>query len=148
MQRIQGKGHKTPTKVKDSKFMVCVDSFEDGRPSGRFYYLHSNEAYPFHDLTELILKIDRLLDQLDHPQAFIRHRMWRGVATRWEELIIPTEEPVSKAHRGQKETFSLAVIQRQHGSWQGGVNWLGRNQKVCFRSALELLGLLQSACTD
>lgn len=47
--------------------------------------------------------------------------------------------------RGAKATFWIRVLYRQHISWQGEVTWVERQKKEYFRSALELLRLVDSA---
>ncbi len=44
-----------------------------------------------------------------------------------------------------KQTFVIEVVDQQNASWQGSVKWLNTNKKENFRSALELLRLIDSA---
>lgn len=41
--------------------------------------------------------------------------------------------------------FVVQVIYRQNDSWQGFLTWVGRNVRVAFTSALQLLRLLAEA---
>ena len=41
--------------------------------------------------------------------------------------------------------FSIHLLDKQNGTWQGEIIWLERKQKECFRSFLELLHLVSSA---
>ena len=47
--------------------------------------------------------------------------------------------------RGQKGTFLLNVKYRQNSSWQGSVTWVDEQREQYFRSALELLKLIDGA---
>ena len=47
-------------------------------------------------------------------------------------------------HKGEKATFVINVQYRQHASWQGKVTWLEAKKKCSFRSALELIKLMDS----
>ena len=47
--------------------------------------------------------------------------------------------------RGEKATFVVRVMYRQNSSWQGEVTWVEQQRKERFRSALELVKLLDSA---
>ena len=47
-------------------------------------------------------------------------------------------------HQGEKATFVVRIQYRQNASWQGQVTWAEKNQTVPFRSALELLKLIDS----
>lgn len=42
-------------------------------------------------------------------------------------------------------TFLLNIQDTQHATWQGTVTWVEKQQKQQFRSALELLKLIESA---
>lgn len=44
-----------------------------------------------------------------------------------------------------KQTFVVEVIDQQNASWQGTVKWINTGKKENFRSALELIRLLDSA---
>lgn len=46
---------------------------------------------------------------------------------------------------GEIGTFVIRVQHRQHSSWQGRVTWLEEDETVYFRSALELLKLIDGA---
>lgn len=43
-----------------------------------------------------------------------------------------------------RETFVIQVIDTQNSTWQGVVTWAGGQKKQPFRSALELLRLIDS----
>ena len=47
-----------------------------------------------------------------------------------------------------KQTFLVEVIDQQNSSWQGTVKWLNTGNQKNFRSALELIRLLDSALTE
>ena len=47
-----------------------------------------------------------------------------------------------------KQTFVVEVIDQQNASWQGSVNWINTGKKENFRSALELIRLIDSALEE
>ena len=47
--------------------------------------------------------------------------------------------------KGEKGTFIVHVLYRQNATWQGEVVWADKKKKQRFRSALELLKLMDSA---
>ena len=49
---------------------------------------------------------------------------------------------------GDLATFVVHVKHRQHSTWQGEVVWAEKNEKRSFRSALELLKLIDNALED
>ena len=137
-----------PCKPVDSRIMVYVDSITAGQPSGTFYHFNSCQPYPFSDLGDMVIKVDSLLDQLNHPERYLAKRSWKGQDLSIAEPIRLEETPIEFNRSGHMETFSIFVMKRQHGTWQGEVKWVGKNCSVCFRSALELLNLIQAALQD
>ena len=47
--------------------------------------------------------------------------------------------------KGEKATFVVHVMYRQNATWQGSVTWAEKKQTANFRSALELIKLMDSA---
>ena len=43
-----------------------------------------------------------------------------------------------------KQTFLVEVVDQQNASWQGSVTWMNKGKKEHFRSALELIRLMDS----
>lgn len=52
-------------------------------------------------------------------------------------------DPIKKT-----ETFILTVYDRKNATWQGSLTWVDKNEKQQFRSALELLKLIESALDE
>lgn len=48
----------------------------------------------------------------------------------------------------KKNTFVINIIDTQHYSWQGEIIWTQTNKKEYFRSALELISLIDSALRE
>ncbi len=44
-----------------------------------------------------------------------------------------------------KPEFHIRLHHRQNASWQGELYWLNTGERVCFRSLLELVALIQEA---
>ncbi|KUJ24914.1 hypothetical protein AR437_03050 [Christensenella hongkongensis] len=49
---------------------------------------------------------------------------------------------------GKKATFIVQIQYRQNATWQGQVVWSEKNEKKKFRSALELIKLIDSATAE
>jgi ABC-type phosphate/phosphonate transport system ATPase subunit len=45
-------------------------------------------------------------------------------------------------------TFEITVKFTQNATWQGQIHWVEKNQKQNFRSALEMLKLMDEALDD
>jgi len=49
---------------------------------------------------------------------------------------------------GIKGTFEITVKYTQNSTWQGQIHWIEKNQKQNFRSALEMLKLMDEALVE
>ena len=118
--------------------LVCVDSYRDGNPVGRIF-CQGMETESFASLSQFLLRMDHLLDRRQSPQSFTSKRCFAEVA--------PPDSPAAPLpfRRGAEATFAVQVLFRQHTSWQGVVNWQEGKLEQSFRSALELVVLMDSA---
>lgn len=122
----------------NNRVLVCVDTYENGVPAGRFCN-SLQETESFSSLSQLLIRIEAMLDDQRTPQSYITHRTFGNVMDLWEE-----EQPAI-SRKGVCATFELKILFRQHGSWQGTVIWKERRQEESFRSVLELIHLMDSA---
>ena len=44
----------------------------------------------------------------------------------------------------EKATFIVDIKNRENHSWQGTLTWVDTNKEICFRSALELIKIIDS----
>ena len=123
----------------NNRILVCVDAYEEGNPSGRFYNAFQ-ETEEFSSLSRMLIRIEELLNAQRTPQSYIAHRTFSTVAEPREE-----EPPPAVFRKGGRATFELKILFRQHGSWQGVVNWKEGGREQSFRSVLELVHLMDSA---
>ena len=49
---------------------------------------------------------------------------------------------------GKKATFLIQVQYRQNATWQGEITWVEKKESIRFRSALELIKLIDSAVQE
>ena len=118
--------------------LVCVDSYEGGVPRGRLY-LPGQQGQRFDSLSQLLLRAEQLLEQggaqsFTIPRIFALAKPLRSAPCDADELA-----------RGKAATFEMRVLFRQHASWQGELLWLEKGARQSFRSALELITLMDSA---
>ncbi len=133
--RLYGNEYKTT--------VVCVDSYEQGVLSGRFYNPYLKEGEKFHSLSQFLMRMNRLLDDMRLPQAY---EAMRTFADEGNESHASCERAESGCKRqGELATFAVRVLFRQNASWQGTVAWLEGRRERNFRSALELVALMDSA---
>lgn len=122
---------------------VCVDTYHEGAFSGRFYHPSRPEGEIFHSLSQYLIKMEALLDEMDCPQSHTEARSFIPASP--PESIPPK---ASGAKQGKQATFEVRVLFRQHASWQGEVLWAETGMSQRFRSVLELILLMDSALRE
>lgn len=124
-------------------FLVCVDAWGPKGCSGRYTSPALGESGTFRDLGRLLMHLESCLNIHDQPQSFCVPRQFTDGPELW-----PSQEPPQRIRPGNLATFHIRIRFRRNASWQGTVTWLERHKTMPFRSALELLGLMDSVLSD
>ena len=123
--------------------LVCVDTYDRNETTGRLYNPYFPEGETFQSLIDFLRKMERLLDSMQFPQPFTENRAFGVLAAE------PAGRPAdSEIREGKRGTFAVRVIFRQNASWQGSITWLEKRQEQSFRSALELIFLMDNALSQ
>lgn len=130
---------------------ICVDAKSDHDFSGKIWDLYHEEPYLFDRAMEMVLHADDFFDEISFPQRANQFRTF----SRSETLPRERRPAVHKdkirdmdnleEKKGNLGTFIVQVKYRQNSTWQGQVIWAEEEKKVYFRSALELLRLIDDA---
>ncbi len=59
--------------------------------------------------------------------------------------VLPGRAQETEKQQTDRGTFLVKILYRQNHSWQGEVIWAETNERKYFRSALELIRLIDSA---
>ena len=122
-------------------FTVCIDRLDGSIMSGSYYNPYLTGGQKFSGLLDLILGIDGLLNEMGNVQQGCSIRSFT------KNSDAPDENGfVGVPVRGQLATFSIKILFRQNASWQGSVTWVEGKSEESFRSVLELIYLMNSAC--
>ena len=121
---------------------VCVDSYEKGNLAGRLFHPYLETGQPFESLTQFLLLMEQILNQMNCPQSFV------AVRTFTEEPHLRPETEGMEFRRGQAATFVVKILFRQNASWQGSIAWQEGGREESFRSVLELILLMDSAMSS
>ena len=144
-----------------AKLRICVDGVDGSVVSGRVYSGRLKEAFFFLDLNDLVLRLDRLMDEQNYPQAFQRKRTFKTAAppakkkkagdaaagAEEDDRPYMDEETVARA-AGERATFVLQVLSRQNTNWQGYVDFLDGAGNREFESELGFLALVNDFLKD
>ncbi len=120
--------------------MFCIDSYEDQIPKGYIYGGIYETPQRFDCLLQMLLVIEQGLENANYPQAFMKMREFSPT-----KKIATLKEDDSDLKVGKLATFKVRILFRQNASWQGSISWLEGKSEEVFRSALELILLLNSA---
>lgn len=128
---------------------ICVDDIQDSRIEGRIYHYYTEQPEIIKDTMQLLRILETFYDKIDFPQAAERLRGFvddPNETKRRKQLPKPVKDrEFLMKQNGVCGTFLLHVQYRQNATWQGQITWKERGKTLEFRSALELLVLLDNA---
>ena len=155
------------SKAVASAVHVCIDEYHLNSWEGRIYTLLNKEEIRFCSTDELVNILGRFWDLIGFPQESTINRSFAGPkqiqdkklknvffqvvypedGTRDKIKVEMTEDDM-KGKRGDRGTFLVRIQYRQNATWQGHVTWVDENKTVPFRSALELIKLMDEALEE
>ena len=131
-----------------SRVTVCVNSKEHCELQGCWYNAYLPSPVAFATVIDLLAGLECFYNSLAYPQSSVSLRCFgsrlktgRSSQQRKKVTRYMSDEQFA-AERGEKATFVVQVQFRQNATWQGTVTWAEKNQTCHFRSALELLKLM------
>lgn len=133
---------------------VCVDKRDGTGFFGSIYHRCLKKPQQFCDINEMVIKIDSVFNMLKYPEAATEYRIFgkkkitQQENSKAEEAKRMAEHMEEKNVTGKKATFIVQIQYRQNSTWQGQVVWSEKNEKKKFRSALELIKLIDSATEE
>ena len=127
---------------------VCVNELREGCPIGLLYNKYSSEPMAFRNVFDLMQLMEKTMDYCQYPKSSTRQRAFGNIDVQYQEKkrvepMVKTDEILDKS--GELATFVIHVKYRQNSTWQGDIFWAEKQEKVNFRSALEMLKLIDSA---
>jgi len=141
-----------PVTASAISILLCVDSYEAGDLNGFLDSLLLPEPLPFQGIVQLINKMDDFFDKHSFPQVFFKKRSFDekkdNKHTGSKEGTSGMQRESMKIDQGAKGTFLISVHYRQNATWQGTIAWAEKNKKQRFRSALEMIKLIDEALTE
>lgn len=122
-------------------FIINIDSYGNEVPVGKFCQTCQGEVTDFHGLMQLMVKMENAMEAAEEgPQSFTTMRTFSV-----PPFFTAKYEEAEFSAAGKVATFSVQVMFRMNSTWQGRVTWLEGQQSQSFRSALELMMLMNSA---
>lgn len=131
--------------------VLCVDHKDIGIIEGRLYHGYSREGILFHGYEEIIKISEKFFNELGFPFMGNSDRDISGRTHDYQKKegmtrVMRDEQLLEQS--GDIGTFVIRVQHRQHSSWQGRVTYLEKDQTVYFRSALELIKIIDGTLEE
>lgn len=135
---------------------VCINGSNNCDFYGEIWNQYSPNPSEFSSIMNLIFMMEELYDKWNFPQRSTNCRSF----LRWgnEPDRTPNKSNIRRdkkmdinnvqEKRGKQGTFIVQVQYRQNSSWQGQVIWAEGNRCEHFRSALELMKLIDGAMDE
>lgn len=131
-------------------FCICIDGIIQGDIEGRIYHCLRKEGVFFGNAYHLLKLAEKWMDATGYPESSTQFRSFRRISVikqkEYVEKMSQTESVT--VQKGKKGTFVVHVQYRQNTTWQGEVLWAEKRESRKFRSALELLKLIDSALDE
>lgn len=127
---------------------LCIDRAGAEGVLGRAYYQGAREPIAFTEVAAAVIELDA---RIEYPQASTQTRRFgRGLSQPSEKGVgdMDSDNKVMAGAAGEKATFVVQIQYRQNATWQGRVVWAEKNEAKQFRSALELIKLIDSALEE
>ena len=130
--------------------VVCFQEMNPAR--GQLYHRYSREGVSFRSIYHMVEQVDRLCDDIGYPtrstnlRSLVRKHITKRRNYRKMEKVMELEELMEQ--KGAEGTFLVHVQFRQNATWQGQVTWVDKRQTCQFRSALELMKLIDGALIE
>lgn len=128
----------------------CIDSRQSASLQGRIYHSHSKEPFYYKDVDQMLLFMDDFFECINFPMASTQSRSFKKTKgdTTGKGGVKRMQDSNIANHKGNTATFVVQVQYRQNSTWQGKVVWADQNKTLYFRSALELIRLIDSAVDE
>ena len=128
-----------PYEMKTS--IVKIFSYIDKNPVGTLGNPYFEREQVFTNLTQLLLIIENLQDAISYPQKSME---WRTFRKDGAKQVIATASEDEYQDKKPLATFKINIIFRQNASWQGSIHWMEKSLETEFRSALEMIFLIDN----
>ena len=128
---------------------VCIDGFENGEFSGRFFHKYEKAPVCFEHFMGMVKQMEDLYDTIGYPQATSHKRSFlkeeKRVVEKRTDMPVAWNDEELGSQKGAIATFYVLVKGRTNATWQGEVVWVERGLVKKFRSVMELMILMDNA---
>ena len=147
-----------------SAVWIGIDQYNGSDWNGKIYTRLNKEAINFRNIGEMLEVLESIWNAIGYPQESLINRSfviqqnskvkkdpidvsYLEDGTK-DKIKVELSEADMEKRRGEQDTFIVRIQYRQNATWQGHVTWVDENKTVPFRSALELIKLIDSTQND
>lgn len=131
-----------------TKVLVTVTVYHGYDFQGDIYNGFYEQHIPFRNSFEMIDVMESLFDELSFPQASVMGRSFYKQEKKRSAQQKSGECMKNNGPPCRKTKFIVHVHYRQNATWQGTIQWVDENKTQNFRSALEMLKLMDEALSQ
>lgn len=131
--------------MRDNDLLICVDAYNNRLMEGRLLANDFNGFAHFDNVVQLLQLIQSALDRSGYPEPYMPIKDFLQSRKTDESEAIESADVNTACRSGKLATFYVKIIFRQNASWQGVITWVEDRREESFRSALELIFLMNSA---
>lgn len=135
-----------------SKTLICVDQVVNNDVRGRLFNPYRKDPVLFYGAWGMLQEMENMLDAFGFPAASFQNRSFRKkngerpeIPAKDKEMKRFMSDDIFRQASGNRATFVVQVQFRQNATWQGSIVWLEQEKSQRFRSALEMLKLIDEA---
>ncbi|MDR3277209.1 MAG: hypothetical protein LBT12_00395 [Oscillospiraceae bacterium] len=123
--------------------IIKIFTYENKIPTGVLINPYFDGEVHFSGVIQMLLLMDELQDGLSFPQKSMTPRSFTERRAARAEAG-SAAEPENASGYQPLASLKISIMFRQNASWQGSVAWLEESMQTEFRSALELVFLLDN----
>lgn len=127
---------------------VYVDRGIKDEVAGYLVHIAENQAWRCENIACFVKTCEKVFNSINYPQAtHLLRQMGNGTGRglKHERGIDDMAVKTDNIPEENKPTFLIKIKYRQNASWQGSIKWLETDTEKNFRSALELIKLMDDA---
>lgn len=115
--------------------------------TGRIVSGYFRERYRYESEFDLLLALEGLCNSMGFPQAAFANRSFGARQRKTQERNAEAcgEEDLEGIVEDEKATFIVSVMFRRNATFQGSITWVEKEKTQSFRSAFEMLKLMDEA---
>ena len=129
-----------------SRSIIYLTPSHDETMRGCIYNEYYKKVFHFQNEYEMISAMEDLFNSLAFPHASFESRSFQD---KFKKIIKKVDDVMDDSmkdlRQNEKTTFIVNVQYRQNATWQGTITWVEENRTQHFRSALEMLKLMEQA---